>query len=218
MKIEKYGIVLKRLTIGDIELLRKKRNQKSIKSKMFFQKEISKAEQQEWFQSINNKHHYYFIIYYKNKEIGLIHGKILSFEKRLAEGGMFIWEEELLQSHIPVLASIILADMTFLIMKMKTTLAEVRSDNPTALSYNLKLGYKITESISAENKTKMSLQKKDYFEKAKPLRDMIKRISKDSTDISWADVHLENSVPDSLYTGLPDYLQEEIEKKRSNFA
>ncbi|TQD37712.1 hypothetical protein [Haloflavibacter putidus] len=218
MKIEKYGIVLKRLTIGDIELLRKKRNQKSIKSKMFFQKEISKAEQQEWFQSINNKHHYYFIIYYKNKEIGLIHGKILSFEKRLAEGGMFIWEEELLQSHIPVLASIILADMTFLIMKMKTTLAEVRSDNPTALSYNLKLGYKITESISAKNKTKMSLQKKDYFEKAKPLRDMIKRISKDSTDISWADVHLENSVPDSLYTGLPDYLQEEIEKKRSNFA
>ncbi len=218
MKIEKYGIVLKRLTIGDIELLRKKRNQKNIKSKMFFQKEISKAEQQEWFQRINNKYHYYFIISYKSKEVGLIHGKILSFEKRLAEGGMFIWEEELLQSHIPVLASIILADMTFLIMKMETTLAEVRSDNPTALSYNLKLGYKITESISAENRTKMSLQKKDYFENAKPLRDMIKRISKDATDISWADVHLESPVPDSLYTGLPDYLQEEIEKKRNNFV
>lgn len=218
MKIEKYGIVLKRLSVADIELVRKKRNQKSVQSKMFFQKEISKAEQQEWFQSINNNQHYYFIIYYKNKEVGLIHGKILSFEKRIAEGGMFIWEEDLLQSHIPVLASICLADMTFLIMKMEVTLAEVRSDNPTALAYNLKLGYKITESISAENKTKMRLQKKDYFEKAKPLRDMIKRISKDFSDISWADVHLENPPPDNLYTGLPKYLQEEIEEKRKNFA
>ncbi len=211
MIIRKYGIELRRLEASDIELVRKMRNLETIRAKMFYQKEITPEEQVKWFHSINNHRHYYFIIHYKDEKIGMIHGKIRSFETREAEGGMFIWKREYLSSHIPVLASICLADLTFLVMKMNATLAEVRSDNHIALDYNHRLGYQIIRTEG--DKVEMRLTKEDYLHHAGDIRAMVKKITNDPSDLSWGDLIMPEEKGE-LYTGYPDYIQQEIDKKR----
>ncbi|WP_121667714.1 GNAT family N-acetyltransferase [Mesonia aquimarina] len=216
MIIEKYGITLIRLQKADLELVRKMRNKAEISSKMFFQKRISKKDQQEWFKKINTAHHYYFVIKYKDKKIGLIHGKVHSYKNKTAEGGMFIWDETYQNSHLPVIASICLADITFLIMGMHLTMAEVRKDNTKAIAYNLKLGYSITEEIEDEQKVKMELTKKAYLEKASLLRLTVKKLTGETKDISWDDVSLSKQDMEELYPKLPVYLKKVIDKKRSH--
>lgn len=215
MIIKKYGIELERLRQEDIELVREMRNREDINNKMFYRKEISREEQKKWFKSINNHYNYYYLVTYKEKKIGLIHGKILSFEYGIAEGGLFIWDLAYQNSHLPIIASVCLADITFLIMKMKKTLADVRMDNKKAIDYNLKMGYETVEKIEEEQRLKMELTKENYFEKAGAIRQMVKKISGDPKDISWDDMELTKGDPHRLYTGLPGYLQEKIDEKRA---
>ena len=216
MIVKKYGIELHRLTQNDLELVRQKRNDKTIREKMFYQKEITKQEQQAWFETINNNQNYYFIIKYKGKKIGLISGEILSYEKKIGTGGIFIWNPLFENSHIPVIASICLADMTFLILKMKKTTAKVRMDNKVAIDYNLKLGYEIVQEIGEKGMLKMELTVEDYFNKANELRRLVKKISGDNTDLLWEDVTFPKEDMDNLYQGLPVYLQERIDQIRNN--
>jgi len=213
MIIKKYGITLARLTAEDIELVRIKRNSPAIQSKMFFQKPIAEQEQKEWFQSINNEKNYYFIIQSSGEKVGLIHGKIHSYDDKVAEGGMFIWDEKCLGSHIPVIASVCMADLTFFIMKMDKTIAEVRTDNLRALKYNLELGYHITEKLKDSNKVLMELTKESYFQSAKKIRETVKKIAKDHSDLSWEDIDITGVDFDKLYQNIPDYLKNEVIKK-----
>lgn len=212
MIIRKYGIELERLTENDIELVRKMRNKKEISNRMFFQKKIGKTQQKKWFRSIDNPHNYYFLIKHNQKKLGLVHGKILSYTDKTAEGGIFIWEKSVWGTHIPVIVSICMADITFLILKMEKTNAEIRMDNRQAIDYNLKLGYEITEERSLENKLRMQLTKDNYFEKARSIRQMVKNISRDSNEISWNDIQFNTEMPAHLYTGLPTYLQTKIDR------
>jgi len=214
MIIEKYGLRLERLREKDIELVRQKRNDREIARRMFYQKPISVEEQKQWFHTINTITDYYFLMHYKNEKVGLIHGNILSFENRIARGGLFIWDKKYQHSHLPVIASVCLTDITFLIMGMQKTLAEVRSDNKNALRYNLKLGYVIKEEQKDGHKLKLELTRKDYFERAAPIRKMVKRISRDESDISWDDLNLAPQLYAAhLYTGLPDYIQHKVDDK-----
>ncbi len=213
MIINKYGITLTRLTAEDIELVRIRRNSPAIQSKMFFQKTISQQEQKKWFHSINNEKNYYFIIQSNGEKVGLIHGKIHSYSDKIAEGGMFIWDEKCLGSHIPVIASVCMADLTFLIMKMDKTIAEVRTDNPRALKYNLELGYHITEKLKDSDKVLMELTKESYFENAQKIRETVKKIAKDNSDLSWDDIDISGVDFDKLYQNLPEYLKNEVVKK-----
>ena len=213
MIIEKYGIVLKRLTEEDIELVRIKRNSPEIQEKMFYQKTISEQEQKEWFDSINNELNYYFVISYNGEKIGLINGKIHSYSGRVAEGGMFIWDERYIGSHVPVIASVCMADLTFLIMKMDKTIAEVRTDNPRAVKYNLDLGYHIVEKLKDSNRVLMELTKEIYLQNAAKIRETVKKISKDLTDLSWDDIDVDSENYEKLYRKLPDYLKNEIMEK-----
>ena len=216
MIVKKYGIELHRLTQNDLELVRQKRNDKTIREKMFYQKEITKQEQQAWFETINNNRNYYFIIKHKGNKIGLISGEILSYEKKVGTGGIFIWDSLYENSHIPVIASICLVDMTFLILKMKKTTAKVRMDNKVAIDYNLKLGYEIVQQIDGKGMLKMELTIENYFDKTNDLRAMVKKISGDKTDLLWEDVIFPKEDLGNLYQGLPIYLQEKIDQIRSN--
>jgi len=210
MKVEKYGIILRRLTESDIELVRFHRNSEFIKSKMFYQKTITAKEQKKWFQSINNDWNYYFLIDYKGKTVGLVHGTIDSYEERSARGGLFIWDKDALNSHLPVLASVCTTDLTFFIMEMKRTTAEVRKDNQVAIDYNLSFGYIITDEIDNESKIVMELSRENYLKSANKIREMVKKISKDTTDLSWEDITFQENIPEGLYKNLPTYLDKKL--------
>jgi len=213
MRVDKYGISLHRLTENDIEMVRFHRNSDFIRSKMFYQELISKEEQQVWFESINNDWNYYFLIAYNGTMVGMVHGTINSYDDKTAKGGLFIWDEKALNSHLPVIASVVTTDLTFFIMEMESTTAEVRMNNQPAINYNLTLGYTIEEQNEEEQKVFMELTKEDYLRSARQIRSLVKRISKDPSELSWDDITFPNPLPQGLYENLPPYLAEKLQLK-----
>lgn len=210
MIIRKYGISLERLTEADIELVRHHRNSELIRKRMFYQKLITEEEQKKWFQSINNDFNYYFLILHKGKKIGLTHCQIHSYAEGISYGGIFIWEPTALQSHLPIIASVCATDLIFFLVKIKKSMAEVRTDNKIALEYNQKFGYKIVPELSDDNKYVMELTPENYLESAKTIREMVKKMSNDFSGLSWADVELPKIRPNGLYENLPLHLAEHI--------
>ena len=210
MIIRKYGITLERLTEADIELVRHHRNSELIRKRMFYQKLITEEEQKRWFQSINNDFNYYFLILHKGKKIGLTHCTINSYEAGISHGGIFIWEPTAMQSHLPIIASVCATDLIFFLVKMKKSMAEVRADNKIALEYNQKFGYKIVEALSDTDKYVLELTPENYLESAKTIREMVKKMSSDFSELSWADIELPKKRPAGLYEDLPSYLSEHV--------
>jgi len=210
MIINKYGITLERLTETDIELVRQHRNSELIRKRMFYQKQITEEEQKVWFSRINNDLNYYFLILHKGKKIGLTHGNIVSYEKGISHGGIFIWEPTAMQSHLPIVASVCATDLIFFLVKMKKSMAEVRADNKIALEYNQKLGYKIVEELSNAEKFVLELTPENYLVTAKTIREMVKKMSGDFTELSWADIEIPKKKPAGLYEKLPTHLMEHL--------
>lgn len=200
MKISKLGITLSRLTYDDIELLREKRNLFPIRKKMFYQKKISKEEQKIWFKSINNHLNYYFIISNNESKVGLIHGKIISFEKGIAEGGIFLWEDGEGYEFISVKASLIMAELTFNLLGLNETQAKVRTDNPKAIAYNKLLGYNILYQNEVE--TSMTLSKEGYHASSNKIKKGLSSLIDFEFDLSWKDICINQWVPE-WYDKLP---------------
>ena len=207
MILSKYGIELHRVKSEDLELIRMHRNSEFVQSKMFYQKEISSADQIKWFDKIDNDKNYYFVVKHQGKPVGLAHGIVHSFEKNTAEGGVFFWEKEVLQTPVPVIVSVCMADLTFLLMKIDKTIAEVRTDNTTAINYNKQLGYVIVKELVEEGKIIMELTKDSYFKNAGKYRELVKKISRDDTDISWKDIFIPKQTDSKLYENLPQELR-----------
>lgn len=150
--LKQYGITLKRITKDDIELIRKWRNHPSIRKTMAYQKIISAKEQIEWFNRINNSLNYYFLIIVEDTAIGVINCKEVNLKDRYGEGGIFIWQAEYMKSPIPGIASIILINYIFNIIKIgNKSYIRILKNNEQAKRYNKSLGYSL---IPAQNRNK----------------------------------------------------------------
>lgn len=215
MIIRKYGLVLKRLQKKDLELVRTKRNQRSVREHMFYQKTISKLDQEKWFDSINNIYNYYFLIQLKNENIGLINGKNIDYEKRESEGGIFIWKNSPEVSTAAVIASIIMAELTFKIFRFNTTYAFVKSSNVKQQIYNEKLGYQLINENKKEQKLTYALTSKNYKLKGTKILRAIGIVTRDHSEISWSDIDFSKVNPDTYtkqYTHLPSDIQTMIDQ------
>jgi hypothetical protein len=207
--ITKYGISLVRLKKEQIEFVRQKRNLSFIQDKMLYKKQISRWQQKRWFRSINNKNNLYFLIQYNHQFVGLINGKDVDYEKRTGEGGIFIWNNELWDTYVPVAASLILNDFNFLLANFKVNYARVLKTNHNAVQYNLSQGYKILEE-QKEDVLLMQLTKEDYIKNAEKVRRAMQIVSKDVQPLSMNDVSFEDDNEKTrklLYTGLPYDIQ-----------
>jgi len=66
-------IRLEKLTIDDIELIRKWRNSPEVSQYMYSENYISEEEQRQWFNKIDNEvRSIYWIIEYEGKKLGLV--------------------------------------------------------------------------------------------------------------------------------------------------
>ena len=100
MKITNYGVTLSRLTEDKIELVRNWRNDPKIAQYMEFKEHITPEMQLNWFKKINNENNYFFIIEFEGKEIGLINVKDIHYSEKVGEGGIFIYDDNYLNSDI----------------------------------------------------------------------------------------------------------------------
>ncbi|MEA3504167.1 MAG: GNAT family N-acetyltransferase, partial [Bacteroidota bacterium] len=146
MKIFKYGITLKRITEDDLELLRTWRNSEHVNRFMEYREHITVGMQKKWFESVNNYNNFYYLIIYKGEKVGVINDKdILRGDDKVSEAGLFIAEEKYRNTHVPLLASLMMIEISLFILQGKINYIHVLRDNKQAIAYNKSLGYQLCE-------------------------------------------------------------------------
>ena len=174
--LSQYDVRLIRVQAADLGLILKWRNNDWVRKNMFVQDVLQEKDQLAWFDSINNASNYYFIIEYLGEKVGLIHAKNFSEEEGIGEGGIFIGEYEYLETWASVMASICLLNFIFTKLEINRSVIRVLAPNKSAISYNLKLGYKI--EFEDVNEIRMLLDKADFFQKYNLLKSTLSKISK----------------------------------------
>ena len=131
---------------------------------MFFKGYISPEMQENWFHKINNDKNYYFIIEAQGNKIGLTNVKDIDYETQQGEGGIFIGKSEFRRGFAGVQAVMAMFDFAFDELGLQKILSRILTDNPQAVSFNKKWGFKLKN----EKENLCQLTHTDYLiEKAK---------------------------------------------------
>jgi RimJ/RimL family protein N-acetyltransferase len=141
------NIRLEPLHVDNIELLRIWRNTNEVRSKMLFQDYISTSDQIKWFNNLDDTQHYYEI-YFKSLLIGFTHVKNINWSKKVGEAGILLGNKDFIDSHIPIIAILMMMNHYFYNYTFNELHAKVRKDNTAALELNLSLGYQIKKEYS----------------------------------------------------------------------
>lgn len=163
MKITKYEVTLKRLTEDKIEMVRNWRNDPKIARFMEYRDHITPEMQTQWFKKINNDNNYYFIIEFEGKEIGLINIKDIDFSKKEGEGGIFIYNDDYLNSTVGFQANLCLHDFAFEELGLERIIAHIMKDNKRAVQYNKIQGLKLQPGQEDVMNQLYILEKTDYY-------------------------------------------------------
>ena len=174
--LSQYDVRLIRVQAEHLSLILRWRNNDWVRKNMFVQDILQEKDQLAWFNSINNASNYYFIIEYLGEKVGLIHAKNFSEEDGIGEGGIFIGEYDYLETWASVMASICLLNFIFAKTNINRSMVRVQAHNRRAISYNLKLGYKI--DYEDANELRMILDKEDFLYKTAVLKSVLSKISK----------------------------------------
>ena len=219
MIIQKYNVRLRRLEASDLELVRLKRNSPAIKTRMFYQEEITAEAQQKWFERIDNVMHYYFVIEAKDRRVGLLNGNIRSFKEGTIEAGIFIWDEQFLASRTAVAAAICVLDFHFLLMDMKEIFIEVRTDNQKAIAFNQYLGFAPLKEEHDQGRIWLFLKKDKYLEHTARLRKGVMRAAKETEALQWRDVSFTQNdkafiddLPERQYQRISAFLPDDLKR------
>jgi RimJ/RimL family protein N-acetyltransferase len=174
--LSQYDVRLIRVQAEHLALILKWRNNDWVRKNMFVQDILQEKNQLAWFNSINNASNYYFIIEYLGEKVGVIHAKNFIEEDGMGEGGIFIGEYDYLETWASVMASICLLNFIFAKTNINRSMVRVQAHNRRAISYNLKLGYKIDHQDA--NECRMILDKEDFLCKTTLLKSVLSKISK----------------------------------------
>lgn len=213
MIINKYGIRLTRLKENDLELVRQKRNSKAIRERMIYQKEITREDQKKWFKTIDNINNIYLLIHVDDKPVGLINGKDADFEKKISEGGIFIWEESYLNSIVPSLCAIIMHDYNFHICEFEKTYINVLKNNDSALKFNKLIGYIIEDENPGKPFYTCSIHRNYYYERIEKYRKALGKMYNDYEPLNKDDFSFDGTSDEDLiryFGGLPQYLKDKV--------
>jgi len=131
-----------RLRAEDLELVRQWRNSPRISQYMEYQEYITPEMQQEWFKSVHNKNNLYLIIEHDHQKIGLINAKNINWDDHSLEGGIFFWEEEVYNTPLPALVSLMFSELVVRAIRLKIY-AHIMRTNDRAIRYNLQLGFEL---------------------------------------------------------------------------
>ena len=179
--LAQYDVRLIRVQPEHLGLILRWRNSDGVRKNMFVQDLLQEKDQLAWFHSINNASNYYFIIEYLGVKVGLIHAKNFSEEEGIGEGGIFIGENEYLETWASVMASICFLNFIFSKLEINQSIVRVQAQNISAISYNLQLGYKI--EFEDANEIRMMLDKADFFQKYNLFKSTLSKISKGNEDL-----------------------------------
>lgn len=197
LELEQYEVKLTRLTLADIELVRKWRNSNFVNSNMLLSKKITKKAQLAWFEQINNAYNYYFIIEFEGEKVGLINAKNFNPDFGFGEGGIFIGEPKFESSFAAVYASLCLLNFVFYgLDSIDRSRIRIRKDNERAIQYNKLLGYKIVSENPKEESVLLELTRTDYFSKGIKLNNAAQIFCEDKSTLKWRGNPSDKNLPE----------------------
>jgi UDP-4-amino-4,6-dideoxy-N-acetyl-beta-L-altrosamine N-acetyltransferase len=157
----KYGIEFRLvLTQQDIEKLRIFRNLPHVRNQMFIKNEISIDSHFEWFDSLNVENNNYFIYGNNKEDIGVINLKDINFAAGTGEAGIFVGNQNYLNSHLNIGALLFLYDYAFFTVGLELLDAHILPTNSKAIRMNKSLGFTLTNA----NENLYSLVKSSYLQ------------------------------------------------------
>ncbi len=169
MIYENYDLRFIRLQREHLELVRYWRNHPSITQFMENNEPITYEAQLQWFQKVNTNENLFFIAEYDNQTIGLISGKGFNQQKTVGEGGIFIWEQRLLNTLVPVKLSMALIELSFIYCRFEHAYAHILKTNKRAIQFNKMLGYQLEPNQEKNFNQLYKLTKENYLKKRKIL-------------------------------------------------
>jgi len=202
MIYQNYGLRFIRLKTEHLELLRYWRNHNSINQYMEYQETITAAMQKKWFQSIQKDHSsLFFLIEYDHNFIGMINGKDIDLKTGTAEGGMFIWDINFLNTELPIRSTLSFADFAYLFCKIQKCYIHVLKDNKKAIELNKNFGYKLVEGQKEKNNQQYVVDSDEFLDKTMYFKKHYKKVYPENPSIifekndfkfGWADYYLNN--------------------------
>lgn len=210
MKFEKYGITLRRITNGDLELLRTWRNSEAIQRHMNYREHITKQMQNKWFHSIDNFSNFYYIIEYNDDKVGLFNEKDIDWENHTSETGLFIADQRYLDTQIPILASLCFSEIGFTVLRGERSYIRILKDNHKAIEYSLNFGYKLCEGQENLEHQKYVLTRESFLEKGGKLLIAANKVYKEkSTLLLYLEKH-------DYKSGLAQFVENKIDNSPVN--
>ncbi len=137
-----YGVILRRLTHDKIEMMRQWRNDPKIQQYMQYREHITPEMQEHWFEKINNDANLYFIIDFEGEEVGVINIKGIDNENHFGEGGIFIYDDRVLNRDVSYRAHLLLFDYAFKEIGLQGITSEILQSNQRAIRFAEFLGSK----------------------------------------------------------------------------
>lgn len=172
-----YQVTLTQVTENDLEMLRNWRNLPEVKQYMLSQQNISREQQQAWFNKLEKSDkEQHFVITYKNTPIGSANIKVHtgdSLQQAVAiEPGLYIADNNYRNNILAFAPTLLLNDYCFEQLGAKYLLAVVKQDNQAALNYNKKLGYQV---VNQDELVTIRLTAQDYQRHSKGLKQLLDR-------------------------------------------
>jgi RimJ/RimL family protein N-acetyltransferase len=161
---QRYDVILERLTLDKIELVRNWRNDPKISQYMDFKGYISPEMQLNWFNKINNENNYYFIAVYNNKYIGLTNIKNIDYIQKCGEPGLFIYEDEYLNTDVGFRVGLCYSDFAFECLNLEYLSGHVLKQNRRSIRFSKALGYLIDEDQNDKEKQRYILTRQRYLD------------------------------------------------------
>jgi len=177
MKVEKYGVVLERMTEDDIEMIREWRNSSDISQFMVYREHITPEMQRQWFATRDPERDFHFIVRYGGEACGLADVKSIDFERKSFVAGLFLlqpyWDTDL-----GMRAAYAITDFAFFDLHLETGFCQVLRSNPRALRLNQSLGYRIFNEEEDSIVYQLRVEKKEYERVTQRLRSYLARSTK----------------------------------------
>jgi RimJ/RimL family protein N-acetyltransferase len=184
-----YGICHERLEAPNLELVRGWRNADFVRSRMYYQNEISQVEQIAWFETLDSRRDWYFVAQDQDVPFGVFNIKNIDWLTRTGEAGAFVGSLQDIGTSEPALATLALMDFAFFVLGLDFLEAKYHPQFREIARFNEQLGYEVVAD-EPDGFVRARLSTERYLTIAGPLRKASEKVFKTGSSLINPDEEL----------------------------
>jgi RimJ/RimL family protein N-acetyltransferase len=169
MRFTRFGVNLRRLETGHLDVVRQWRNSDWVRPHMRYRLLVSQEEHRRWFEGLDTLRDWYFCAHLADTPFALLHVKNVDWARSSGESGAFVGDPAWVGLPEPARATLALMDFAFLLMGLDSLEAQYRSNNQGVCRFNEQLGYQVYRE-DADGFVRGRVSRERYLATAGPFR------------------------------------------------